>query len=476
MVFRHLVIVVFFLFCVQHSQAQKFSFVNYNTEQGLSQSQVTSICQDNKGYLWIGTIGGLDRFNGDDFKQFSDKDGLLNNRINTLSYFDNKLFIGHDGGVSIIYNDSITSYLIKNIGANDEVSVSKIIAFNGKTIICTNGHGAFELINGKIHRTKNYPEDFLRIKDATVSKGKLFLATSKGVLSSVNGESFSVEEMFLNEVCSGITNDSDFLIVSTFNNGVYKKRLRDGKVFHWDDKKLKSTIYGCFLDDLNRIWLETLNGIIRIESDHSISFFNQKNGMPIDMVSCFYKDSEGNVWIGSQGKGFFRFPHSNFQYYDKEFGLPSELILTGFQDSQSGLFLGTYDKGIVKIDTKGNATEIPTISNTIWCSVNDVDNKKWFGSSKYLVSIDELGKVAEISDFDEPNLPGSKITALFKVNSNAMYIGGNRGVSLFRNGKFKKLKTTLITGTIRDFEIHNGQVYFASEFGVFKIEIGRAHV
>lgn len=101
---------------------------------------------------------------------------------------------------------------------------------------------------------------------------------------------------------------------------------------------MKSTIYGCFLDDLNRIWLETLNGIIRIESDHSISFFNQKNGMPIDMVSCFYKDSEGNVWIGSQGKGFFRFPRSNFQYYDKEFGLPSELILTGFQDSKNVFF------------------------------------------------------------------------------------------------------------------------------------------
>ena len=61
--------------------AQRYSFVQYSTEEGLPQSQVTSICQDDKGYLWVSTLGGLAKFNGDNFSTYSTGNGLLNNRV-----------------------------------------------------------------------------------------------------------------------------------------------------------------------------------------------------------------------------------------------------------------------------------------------------------------------------------------------------------------------------------------------------------
>ena len=104
----------FFLLCfsfVTCSYSQKISFVNYGTNEGLPQSQVTSIVQDKQGYLWVGTLGGLAKFNGKDFEIYSTESGLLNNRIRTLSIIDEAIWIGHDRGISRIKNGKIEKWL-----------------------------------------------------------------------------------------------------------------------------------------------------------------------------------------------------------------------------------------------------------------------------------------------------------------------------------------------------------------------------
>ena len=93
------------------SWGQKYAIVTYSTEEGLPQSQVTAISQDDEGYLWVATLGGLAKFNGREFTTFSSVDGLLNNRIKTLSYFDKAIWVGHDGGISIIRNNKIAKFL-----------------------------------------------------------------------------------------------------------------------------------------------------------------------------------------------------------------------------------------------------------------------------------------------------------------------------------------------------------------------------
>ena len=44
--------------------AQKYAFQTYSTEDGLPQTQVKVFCEDDDGYLWVGTLGGLAKFNG----------------------------------------------------------------------------------------------------------------------------------------------------------------------------------------------------------------------------------------------------------------------------------------------------------------------------------------------------------------------------------------------------------------------------
>jgi hypothetical protein len=59
--------------------AQKYNFVNLNVEHGLIQSQANALCQDQQGHLWIATMGGISRYDGQHFTGFSMNDGLANN-------------------------------------------------------------------------------------------------------------------------------------------------------------------------------------------------------------------------------------------------------------------------------------------------------------------------------------------------------------------------------------------------------------
>lgn len=85
--------------------AQGMPFQNYSIQSGLSQSVVTSLLQDNGGYVWIGTEFGLNRFNRYEFEQFFEEDGLSHNGIVTL-FEDNegRLLVGTEAGL-VMYED-----------------------------------------------------------------------------------------------------------------------------------------------------------------------------------------------------------------------------------------------------------------------------------------------------------------------------------------------------------------------------------
>ena len=76
--------------------AQEYDLKSYSEGDGLSSAVVYSITQDELGYLWLGTSYGLNKFDGQKFKQFYTNDGLLDNRVSKVNIDNEALHQGKE--------------------------------------------------------------------------------------------------------------------------------------------------------------------------------------------------------------------------------------------------------------------------------------------------------------------------------------------------------------------------------------------
>ena len=88
-----------FLLLYGIARSQIYYFDNYSVSDGLAQSKVFAIIQDRNDYLWLGTEGGVSRFNGVNFENFTSEEGLALNGVRSLyEDADGILWMGHTGG------------------------------------------------------------------------------------------------------------------------------------------------------------------------------------------------------------------------------------------------------------------------------------------------------------------------------------------------------------------------------------------
>ena len=76
-----LLLVILLLITGLSLHSQTYPFLEYTSDDGLPQTQSTSVMQDSRGYLWIPTRNGLARFDGHTFNSYLRKDGLPSNLI-----------------------------------------------------------------------------------------------------------------------------------------------------------------------------------------------------------------------------------------------------------------------------------------------------------------------------------------------------------------------------------------------------------
>lgn len=458
------VLLIVALFLYSSIFSQRFFFKSYSTQDGLAQSQVTSICQDSLGYLWVGTLGGVSRYNGNKFYNYSTDNGLYNNRVTTIKMINSKLFIGHQGGVSIIENNKVRKY---SLGKNAfTLNVTDIVSFNGKIIISTNGEGLFEFDNNKLTHLPLLNGDYDYVRDLVEWEDELYIATRSGV---VRTKDLLKVDFFLDKdmSVSSLAVHKNDLVICTFYDGLifYNKGKNSITRTAFEDKGL--LFNHVIVDTRDNIWISTSSGLIRY-SNLKTTIFDNSVGLPINIISTAYEDANSNIWIGTQGKGLVKANLGDIAYYDKSTGLPSDIILCGIQSKNGFYYFGTIDNGVFKTsDFKNYTSLIPTAS--VWCSIADIDGYSWFGTKNGLYSIDNENKI-KVFNFDE-NAPGYKITTFYKIDSKSMYIGGSHGIVKYKDGTFTQIgKNSHSIGTIRNIILHNRQLLVGTDNGLYQLD------
>ena len=130
------------------SFSQYLPFRTYSIEAGLSESVAQALIQDERGYIWVGTGYGLNRFDGISFKQFYEEDGLASNYIHAL-YQDSEgtIWVGTEYGLSVLRGDTLVTPSSVSI-LKDYPVISITEDSDGNYWFGTETHGAWILQDG----------------------------------------------------------------------------------------------------------------------------------------------------------------------------------------------------------------------------------------------------------------------------------------------------------------------------------------
>lgn len=321
--------------------SQKFE--RFSNKEGFNQNTISTIEQDQYGFLWYGTPNGLIRYDGYEFKTYttqSDTEGkILSNFITHLYNDDNGiLWIGTNLGLNA-YVPSLEKFF--TVPLPERVHITNIDSGPNGQIWFSGQKGIYVCV------LKNIEKGFL-----TVSNNLLELSPREGIINDFSFKDYNAllvaKSDGLLKLSLEIDNHANFPKINSFielddfeNNGVI-------------------TIF----NKNNMFWLGTQNGLFKVtfEGDkaHVINTFSglgkDKTHTANFIVNTIFEDNSGSVWIGTKGHGLYKNLEAGdyFEHFSNDpknrSGLSSQIINALFQDDFGVLWVGTAQAGINKLD------------------------------------------------------------------------------------------------------------------------------
>jgi len=285
---------------------------NWGVKDGLPQNTVSAILQTRDGYLWLGTLAGLARFDGVSFKVFGLAEGLPNVQVRSL--FEDAagdLWIGTiGGGVSRLRAGRIES--VRGEGASGDENVSAIAA------------------------------------DA---RGRLWIGTSEGLLFWENGKLFrdeSLGKVGRDLIRTLLTDRSGVMWIST-SQGLFA--YQDGKLTPAVGPAPDTTFLPyCLLEDrAGNLWASIGNGKVLCRQDGVWRRYDETMGLPFAYVTSMAEDAAGTVWAGSLDAGLYYFDSGRFTRLPALSGSTDSAIRSLLPDREGNLWVGHRTTGFDRL-------------------------------------------------------------------------------------------------------------------------------
>jgi len=340
--------------------AQQYSFIHHGVEEGLSQSVVNTILQDEAGYLWVGTMSGLNRFDGKEFELFDQNDSLAENWV-SASFKDSKgnLWFGHWAGGLSVFNWERQS--IDNYDFATYSDFKTITSFaedaEGNIYIGTDGNGLM-FLNTKTNEVYAYNRSGRLssnyILDLSVDESdRLWIATDRGLTIKNNDEENTFELLdHTNGLKSDLVNQVEYLgkgltAIGYYNDGIslidHNKEPYEIDHYSIQQDLISGTeCQSLQADQSGNLWIGTARrGVFKMDlKSRSLKQFNVEEGLNYFSVQAIYEDREQNIWIGTE-LGLNLFTGEVFKLYNEDNGLSNNIVWSVSSSAQGGLWVGT---------------------------------------------------------------------------------------------------------------------------------------
>ena len=174
-----------------------------------------------------------------------------------------------------------------------------------------------------------------RIRDMALNGDTYYLGTKTGVFYTKTFKTFKTIPFFRGTSISEICRHQDYLLISTYEDGLFEFKENKIKSHPIPDKNAS---LGAFVDQSNNLWIRSYSGI-QYESNSTVKFINEKTGLPYTEIKTIFQDDEGNMWIGTLGKGLLYFPGFSIVHFGKNSGLNSELVTNVNQNGKKSIWI-----------------------------------------------------------------------------------------------------------------------------------------
>ncbi len=312
-----------------NSYSQILPFKNYTTKDGLVSNNVRALYQDAKGYLWIGTIEGLNVYDGYSFRLYTTEDGLPSNGIccfHESRYTKGLMWIGTNNGVSRYYQGRFTSFRLGRTRLSGMVSV--MLEDSNGVLWCGTGRGIFRIRNDSVETFIPDTSDFSAQSIVALDNNRIVFGCNMG-LYLFDGKDSSFRNIDCDYVHTieaemYVTRENDSTVWVVANDSTLRKLVHLKVVQKW---KLPCTLFSFLIPgDEDNLWVGTSAGLFEIQGRNDVQprfiQYTTANGLLSDNISAGLLDRENNLWLTLFNEALvkltnryaYRFPFKRSQY------------------------------------------------------------------------------------------------------------------------------------------------------------------
>jgi len=391
----------------------QYAHTAWRIQDGVFRGAPFAITQTSDGYIWIGTVSGLVRFDGVRFVPWVSTDGvqLPSLEIYSLSGArDGSLWIGTRDGLSHLVNQHLVNYssakgVIVAIAEDQDGSVW----FMHSSALDDSGPLCHVIGTGtRCYGSADGVPPFSSANSLNAdSRGNLWIGGDTALVRWKAGTStvYRPHGLEANDAMEGVTGfaeDADGFLWAGFALAGPDMGLQHFVDGAWhpfitpelDGRALK--IRTLFMDSHHVIWIGTATqGIYRVFA-HKVDHIQRADGLSGNSVSRFCEDREGNIWVATD-RGIDKFSDLQVATYSTREGLAS--------DEVDAVLAGH-------------------------------DGTVWIGGAEALGALRE-GKVSSIRS--GRGLPGNQVTSLLEDHRGRLWVGINSTLTILENGEFHRI-------------------------------------
>lgn len=334
----------------------------YTARDGLPQLQVTALCQDREGYLWVGTLaGGLGRYDGRRFETTDAATGLPGSSVQGLSLGPGgELLVATTNGAAVF---AVGRWTTLPQPSGPSPAVNALLGLRDGRLYAAAAGGLFSAPTiGAPFEPVASVGDLAGTEAVALLEGAdgvLWVGTTRGLARLLPGGAltrFAVKGLPERTVSVLVPGLSGGLLVGVTEEGLFEvdPGAAAARRVGTDEAPGRNVARVVREAEGGGAWIATSDrGAFRWDGGPGFERLGVREGLPDARVWTVLEDREGIVWLGTDS-GLAKRGPAAFRTYGPEDGLPEAAPIYGIGESPDGaLWLGAHDRGIIRREPDG---------------------------------------------------------------------------------------------------------------------------